>query len=111
MRQSWNFLMGFRGRFSREDYWLGLISQSSIMLLVGSLLAVKPHNAVEQVAAEVLAYGLSILCLVSWIATHVKRCHDLGITSWYRLVFLIPLGPFHYVCGYAPGGKRQKYVR
>jgi uncharacterized membrane protein YhaH (DUF805 family) len=107
MRQAWNFLMGFRGRFSREEYVLGLFSQCSILALAGTLLGVKPHNPGEQVIAEALAYGLSILCLISWTATHVKRWHDLGMTGWHQLAFLIPLGQFYVwgLCGFAPGEK------
>src|SRR5262245_18754151 len=108
MRQAWNFLMGFEGRFSREQYWLGLISQGSILSPVGVLLAaVKPHNSRYKVVAEALAYWMSILVLVSLIAIHVKRWHDLGMTGWYQLVFLIPLGQFYVLvfCGFVRGEK------
>lgn len=107
MRQPWKFMMGFKGRFSREEYVLGLFCQCSILALAGTLLGVKPHNARGQETAQALAYGLSILCLVSWIATHVKRWHDLGMTGWHQLAFLIPLGQFYVwaFCGFVRGEK------
>jgi len=103
----WNFLVAFNGRFGREDYWLGHACQWTILLLA-SALSGPMQNATtegERLISIVLIFGLVILSLVSWVATHVKRWHDLGRTGWNQLIVLVPFGPLYifWKCGCVRG--------
>jgi uncharacterized membrane protein YhaH (DUF805 family) len=75
----------FYGRVNRAKYWIGFGIAYGMMVLAMTLWFAVPEN--DQVATGV---GLWIIVWnVSLFALATKRLHDLGISGWWLLGFLI----------------------
>ena len=90
----------FKGKASRSEYWgvyliswalLGFTSIISFMIFVLSL----PFTIVLLGLIGWIT-SLGILCVGSvlscwlWVATTIRRCNDIGISSWFALTVFLP---------------------
>jgi uncharacterized membrane protein YhaH (DUF805 family) len=90
------YLLSFKGRISRQEFWLGYVGAVLVILLVSRPLAdvilhqLRPSGRAwyrEEIAlAQVLAWWLaSILVLWPILAIYAKRLHDLDLSAWWLL--------------------------
>jgi len=85
---NWKSLFSFNGRVRRTRYWLTIICMSLLLL---------PANlAGDDMSEGIAIFTLLILIPALWImwANIAKRCHDLGHSGFFGLLFLIPLVNF-----------------
>jgi uncharacterized membrane protein YhaH (DUF805 family) len=85
-------LWSFRGRISRQPYWLG--SLAIIVLLGAVILLIAGRGIAEGALAEGAGIRLLLLALnlpLIWIglALGAKRLHDRGKSAWWLLVFYL----------------------
>ena len=87
----------FGGRSSRKEFWLGVLPNAIIMLVLIGLTVfawVGTDNPEAGVATSVL---LGLFCLVELlpsVALIFRRMHDIGKSGKYILVLLIPIVGF-----------------
>jgi len=91
----------FRGRARRKEYWgFALFSLVSMMVVggvglvidgaLGNLDEPEPSAAVTVLCAVLLTLAL----LLPSLAVTVRRLHDIGLSGWFLLLWLIPsIGP------------------
>ncbi len=95
-------LLSAKGRINRQDYWLqGILPLTVLLFLFAALGAWLVPNSM----------GLGILLapfplIYPYFAVSAKRFHDLNLSSWWLIAFLVPfvglIAPF--VLGFWPGG-------
>jgi len=96
-----NIFFSFRGRISRQQFWIGIIAIFSVSFACFSFYAaamaahiISKNSDVSriQLIASVFVYGAWSL-VASWcaLAIQVKRWHDRGKSGWMVLINLIPL--------------------
>ncbi len=86
----------FRGRARRKEYWgyvlfffLGLIAVSLVGIAIDSALGnMEPGNEMP-----IATIGLSVLFVLAGVipglAVSVRRFHDVGLSGWFYLLFLV----------------------
>ena len=82
---SW-FLLSFKGRITREQYWLFVFTILGVGVSVRFVL-----YAMRVQAADLYMLVYHLLYLWPAIAVQVKRWHDRGKPGWWTLVNLVPL--------------------
>ncbi|MFO1257606.1 MAG: DUF805 domain-containing protein [Gammaproteobacteria bacterium] len=104
-------LFSFKGRISRQSYFLGWI----ILLVAGFLFIWLPNQipllSVDNLASKlwvltVTAVDLivSVLMLFGILGIHIKRFHDMNLSGWFTILFFTPLNPLVLVfCLLMPG--------
>lgn len=91
------YLLSFKGRISRQEFWLGYVGAVLVILLATRLLAdvglylLRPSGRAWYRDEIELAGGLpmflaSILVLWPMLAIYAKRLHDLNLSAWWLLV-------------------------
>ena len=82
-------LFSFDGRIDRTQYWcMGILPLSALALLWG-LMSVPVFYWFPSVG--ILVSIGAILCLVwGFTAASIKRCHDMGHSGFWTLLYLIP---------------------
>lgn len=81
----WSTLFSFSGRIRRTRYWLTHICTQMLFL---------PANlSDDDMSGGVAVFTLLILLPAIWVlmANIAKRCHDLGKSGYFGLLFLIPI--------------------
>jgi uncharacterized membrane protein YhaH (DUF805 family) len=81
----WKLCFGFSGRINRAIYWLGIVIAFWIVLLGMMSFRLMPSVS----ASLIIALALLPLYLVIALAVAVKRLHDLDISGWWAIGFLI----------------------
>ncbi len=74
------FFVGFSGRISRKQWWLGMLG---VMAALGMLIAIAVSTA-----SWWLALPFILFVPVSLYALAARRLHDRGRSGWWTLVFL-----------------------
>jgi uncharacterized membrane protein YhaH (DUF805 family) len=99
-----DFYFGMKGRISRRDLWVlyypVVICSFFLTSFIIKLLALSRSAMVVPVVIHVTAMVLSA------VAVHVKRWHDIDRSGWFVLSGLIPVLGFIgnvIVCGFVPG--------
>lgn len=87
------FLLSFKGRISRSQYWLQFTLPYILILCLATFIDVAMAGGKHQTVGlfTVLVWLLSI-----WpsFAVAAKRCHDHDRSGWWLLISLIPIvGP------------------
>lgn len=87
-----NELFSYAGRLNRLPYLI-----RTMFLYIVPALIVRYANAWSDqqvnpplLLAKVLLVGVVIVVIVSWLQA-VKRLHDLDMSGWYTLIFLVPV--------------------
>lgn len=83
----------FRGRARRKEYWMFVLVNVSIsVILFGGDVLIR--GGLERAMAASIglsgAYGLAVL--LPSVAVQVRRLHDLDRTGWWMLMVLVPQG-------------------
>ena len=79
-------LFSFKGRISRQPYWLSTLGMSAIMLLPAYFFGFGTDT--DDTYVEIM----SVAFLWPVLAVQVKRWHDLDKSAWWILINFIPLG-------------------
>ena len=83
----------FQGRSCRKEYWMFVLFQLLVMLVIGILTALVSAIFGQQFAGWTFAIlaGLFFLgILIPGIAVQVRRFHDQDKSGWFVLLSLIP---------------------
>lgn len=80
----------FSGRARRQEYWMFVLFQIGLFILLGFL-----ASAMEDLF-EIQFFGIILVIyllgtLIPWLAVNVRRLHDTGKSGGYLFVNLIPL--------------------
>lgn len=76
--------VGFSGRARRQEYWMFVLINVIISIVLGILDAIMGTNS--------LLNGLySLAVLLPSLAVTVRRLHDTGKSGWWLLISLIPI--------------------
>lgn len=89
----------FKGRSSRREFWLGVLPNAIIMLvllglLVYSLLGFAQIINKFSIAMIVIFALFCVVELLPSISLIFRRMHDIGKSGWYISVLLIPIVGF-----------------
>ena len=93
------FFLSFRGRISRQEFWLGYVFTLAIMLVIVPSLqdislalsrpAGRPWYRDEIEMALLLGRTIaSLIILWPLLALYVKRLHDLDFSGWWLVGFI-----------------------
>ena len=101
-------LFSFRGRVSRQPYWLATLAIMAAGGTVQSVLG--PFGPDRPMTAVPAAVSIVFFVLAAWIglAVQVKRWHDRDKSGWWALINLVPvLGPLWVLieCGFLKGAE------
>ena len=80
---------GFRGRISRQAYWLAFFF---IVTILGLALqpAIDPETGALSLRGSGLAVAVMLIALVANIAIGVKRLHDFNAPGLFAITLFIP---------------------
>lgn len=86
----------FGGRSSRREFWLGVLPNAVIMLLLIGLLVYSLIGVVPQINnfSIIMIILFSLFCLIELIPSIsliFRRMHDIGKSGAYALVLLLPV--------------------
>jgi len=73
----------FTGRARRQEYWMFLLFNVIIAVVIGFVDAV--------IGWGVLGFLYTLAVLIPGIAVTVRRLHDTGRTGWWILIGFVPL--------------------
>ena len=98
-------LFSYKGRINRKTYWLCFFGSFGILFLCGIPRIVFPEQYTPFTSLLIL---LIYPLIYSQIPIHVKRLHDINLSGWWVLIFMIPfIGILlsFIICGCTPGTK------
>jgi uncharacterized membrane protein YhaH (DUF805 family) len=86
----------FNGRARRKEYWMFVLVNFLIALVIGLLAAIAAgfdvhSNTILGTGVNCLSSLYSLAVLLPSLAVSVRRLHDIGKSGWWLLVGLIPL--------------------
>ena len=92
----------FKGRSSRNEFWLGVLPNAIIMLLLIGLLLISLlcFSPTINIFSIIMLIVFGIFCLIELvpsISLIFRRMHDIGKSGWNILVLFIPFGFFYYL--------------
>ncbi|MDP4096326.1 DUF805 domain-containing protein [Paenibacillus sp. P96] len=76
--------VGFQGRARREEYWMFVLVNFGVTVVLSLLQAL---FGIDQVLTSI--YGLAVF--LPTLAVGARRLHDTGRSGWWLLLNLIPL--------------------
>ena len=77
----------FKGRARRKEYWMFVLINFIIGLVLG---LVGPSGGDSANGQSLLLSVYTLALLIPSIAVGVRRLHDIGRTGWWMLISLIP---------------------
>ncbi|PPU42086.1 DUF805 domain-containing protein [Xanthomonas arboricola] len=87
----------FNGRSRRREYWMFMLLQAIVLLVLGSLFGIAValmggENGPGALAWLVVAVMVIVVLalIVPSIAVTVRRLHDQGKSGWFYLISLVP---------------------
>ena len=80
----------FSGRARRKEYWMFVLWNFIIGVLLGIVVGVI-DNAINSQALTVVSYLYSLAVLIPSLAVGIRRLHDTGRSGWWVLIGFIPL--------------------
>ena len=78
----------FRGRARRKEYWMFVLINFIIGVVLG---LISPTSGDPANGQSLLLSIYTLAMLLPSIAVGVRRLHDIGRTGWWMLISLIPL--------------------
>lgn len=89
----------FKGRSSRKEFWLGVLPNAIIMLILIGLLvyALVGFEATINTFSVVMIIAFALFCLIELIPSIsliLRRMHDIGKSGKYIFVLFIPIAGF-----------------
>lgn len=84
----------FEGRIKRSEYLVSIVVLNIVSFFVGLFIGAASNTSagIDAVVAGVvyLLFGLCYLWI--FLAQSAKRLHDIGLSGWFSILALIPLG-------------------
>ncbi|MDE6583553.1 MAG: DUF805 domain-containing protein [Clostridia bacterium] len=92
----WARTFDFQGKSNRKEFWLGVLANSIIMVILLALLIVSLACFEKTISAFSIAMIIlfSLFCLVELIPSIsliIRRMHDIGKSGYYIWVLFIPI--------------------
>lgn len=88
------FLLSFKGRISRSQYWLHFYLPFILLYLVAIFVDVIVGTYSKSDSIGLFSGVLALLSIWPSLAIGAKRCHDRDHSGWWLLLYLIPIiGP------------------
>ena len=81
IKEGFKNLLNFKGRSGRQDYFWMNILVIILLLCSSGLLFAKPS----------LIYPAAVVMIFLLLAVTIRRFHDMGMSAWYLVLFLIPV--------------------
>lgn len=85
----------FRGRARRKEYWgfvlfaaLAMVLAAGIGFMLGQMLGIDEER--DPVVTSIAIGFTGLLLLIPSLAVTVRRQHDIGLSGWFLLLWLIP---------------------
>jgi uncharacterized membrane protein YhaH (DUF805 family) len=75
-----------KGRLRRKDYFIRVI-----LLSIPSYFMKVIGDTSQEPGLLIFAIFISLICMVLIAIQGIKRLHDINMSGWYWLVFLIPV--------------------
>ena len=95
----------FSGRARRKEYWMFVLVQLVILILVLSYASLVDDLFGSPVVGSILGFYI-LATLVPWLALNVRRLHDTGKSGGYIFINLIPIiGRIWYIVLVATEGE------
>lgn len=90
---AWSKFFQFSGRSPRKEYWLFVIINAVIYVLLG-LVGSDSRRSPSSEDGNIIQGLFSLLVLIPTFAVTVRRLHDTNRTGWLALLLLLPcIGP------------------
>ncbi|NIJ76511.1 uncharacterized membrane protein YhaH (DUF805 family) [Xanthomonas campestris] len=87
----------FNGRSRRKEYWMFMLLQAIVLLVLGGLFGVSAALMGGENGPGALAWLIAAILvivvlafIVPSIAVTVRRLHDQGKSGWFYLISLVP---------------------
>lgn len=98
----WQKKITFKGKATRDEYWLGLLAfylscilPVMIIFVIAILGTVKDNGKVAAPILAGLGIIVGIIAFLINISLTARRLHDIGKSGWWQLISLIPyIGTF-----------------
>ena len=82
-------LFSYEGRINRDQYWLmGILPLLALAFLWG--ITFIPVTYYFPWASILVSIGSTVCLVWGFTAVSVKRCHDIGYSGFWTLLYLIP---------------------
>jgi uncharacterized membrane protein YhaH (DUF805 family) len=80
----------FEGRISRQQFWIGVLIQLGIAIVLGIIDVLAGTYSVHN-SIGLLSGIWSIASIYFNLVIYTKRWHDRGKSGWWSLILLIPI--------------------
>ena len=92
----WKRYAEFQGRSRRKEFWMFLLFNFIISLIVQLLCGVESLRGIVGILYAV--YNLALI--IPMLALYVRRLHDTGKSGWFFLLIFIPIVNLYllYLC-------------
>ncbi len=92
----WKRMYDFKGKSNRKEFWLGILLNAIIMIILLTLLIISLtfSNIVINAFSITMIILFSIFCIIELlpsISLIFRRMHDIGLSWKYILVLFIPI--------------------
>ena len=89
----WKNYFNFQDRTTRKDYWMSVLINFLIALVLGFLSGLFTNFPIigKLNIMDLISYIYFILILIPGLAQSVRRMHDVNKSGWYLLMSLIPI--------------------
>jgi uncharacterized membrane protein YhaH (DUF805 family) len=81
-----NHYADFNGRARRKEYWMFVLFNFVVSLVLGIVMGL-----ISQTAANAVSIIYTLALLLPGLSLGVRRLHDTGKSGWFMLIGLIPL--------------------
>lgn len=91
---AWQQWKNFSGRANRLGFFLGYLSLMgpiTVLGIVSSILGIQPSSF------ETFIEIYALFIVIPIISLEVRRLHDLGLTAWWALLYLVPIVNFFFI--------------
>ncbi|HTV83262.1 MAG TPA: DUF805 domain-containing protein [Acidobacteriaceae bacterium] len=92
-RMAWQRYAQFDGRSHRKEYWMFVLINLIVSLILCAGIFVARSYAVT-IACGIVCCLYGLAAIVPGLAVSVRRLHDIGRSGWWLLIDFIPLGCF-----------------
>lgn len=86
----------FQGRAARSEYWWFMLFHFGVMVIGGlivGLIGMPDRRGGDMSLPAMILFGLMVIYLlfaiIPTIAVHVRRFHDLDMSGWFYLLFML----------------------
>jgi uncharacterized membrane protein YhaH (DUF805 family) len=89
----------FGGRSSRREYWMFILVNFLICLLIEVV------EAVLQMPSGTITFFYALFICIPSLALQIRRLHDIGMSAWWVLLYFIPFigGVILLICNVIDG--------